>query len=126
MSQNDPTWRLLEDFAQAFNRHDLDGVMSRMTDDCVFLTAAGPAREGARFEGQAAVRQAFADFIAERPDVQWNDPVHVIDGDRAITEWRFTCTDPDGRSQDVSGLDVFHLRDGKVWIKSTFRKVRTD
>ena len=126
MNETDPTWRLLEDFAQAFNRHDLDGVMSRMTEDCVFLGAAGPGREGQRFEGQAAVRKAFADFIAERPDVQWNDPVHSIAGDRAITEWRFTCTGPDGAKQDVSGLDVFHLRDGKIWIKSTFRKVRTD
>ena len=42
MSDNQVKWQLLEDFAQAFNRHDLDGVMSRMTDDCVFLTAAGP------------------------------------------------------------------------------------
>ena len=125
MTDTQATWRLLEDFAQAFNRHDLDGVMARMTDDCVFLAGAGAEAEGARFEGQAAVRQAFADFIAGLPDVQWNDPVHSIMGDRAITEWRFTCTQPDGVKTDVQGLDVFHLRDGKIAVKSTFRKART-
>jgi uncharacterized protein (TIGR02246 family) len=122
MSDDHATWQLLEDFAQAFNRHDLDGVMSRMTDDCVFLTAAGPEPAGVRFEGQAAVRAAFAKVIADMPDVQWNDPVHIINGDRAVTEWRFTCTMPDGAKKDVDGLDVFHLRGGKIWIKSTFRK----
>lgn len=122
MSDDQVTWQLLETFAQAFNKHDLDGVMSHMTRDCVFLSAAGPEPEGVRFEGQEAVRAAFAKVIAEMPDVQWNDPVHIISGDRAVTEWRFTCTMPDGTKKDVDGLDVFHLCDGKIWVKSTFRK----
>jgi ketosteroid isomerase-like protein len=122
MSDHKAKWDLLEGFAQAFNRHDLDGVMSRMTDDCVFLTAAGPEPEGHRIEGQAAVRASFAKAIADMPDVQWNNPVHTIDGDQAMTEWRFTCTNPDGSKKDVEGLDVFRLKDGKIWTKSTFRK----
>ncbi len=122
MSDPSTTWALLEDFAQAFNRHDLDGVMSRMSPDCVFLTAVGPEPEGLRFEGQAAARAAFEKVIADMPDVQWNDPVHIISGERAVTEWRFTCTTPDGSRKDVEGLDVFHLRDGKISVKSTFRK----
>jgi ketosteroid isomerase-like protein len=122
MSDHKTKWDLLEGFAQAFNRHDLDGVMSRMTDDCVFLTAAGPEPEGHRIAGQAAVRAAFAKAIADMPDVQWNNPVHTIDGDQAMTEWRFTCTNPDGSKKDVEGLDVFRLKDGKIWTKSTFRK----
>lgn len=122
MSDDRVTWQLLESFAQAFNKHDLDGVMSRMTPDCVFLSAAGPEPRGVRFEGQQAVRAAFAKVFAEMPDVQWNSPVHIISGDRAVTEWRFTCTMPDGTKKNVDGLDVFHLRDGRIWVKSTFRK----
>ena len=122
MAGDDATWRLLEDFAHAFNRHDLAGVMRHMTEDCIFLSAAGPEPEGIRVEGHAAVRAAFAQVISDRPDVQWNEPVHIIDGNRAVTEWRFTCTLPDGTKTDVDGLDVFHLRDGKIHIKSTFRK----
>ncbi|MGY9056978.1 MAG: nuclear transport factor 2 family protein [Alphaproteobacteria bacterium] len=121
-ASHDTIWQMLEDFAQAFNRHDLDGVMSHMADDCVFLTAAEPEPEGHRIQGQAAVRQSFADAIAQMPDVQWNAPVHSIMGDRAVTEWRFTCTMPDGTKKDVDGCDIFHLRDGKIAVKSTYRK----
>lgn len=122
MADRSATWQLLEDSAQAFNRHDLDGVMSRMTQDCVFLTAAGPEPEGLRFAGQAAVRSAFEKAVADMPDAQWNDPVHIIDGERAVTEWRFSCTMPDGCKKDVEGLDVFQVRGGKIAVKSTFRK----
>ncbi len=115
-------WNLLEEFAQSFNRHDLDGVMSRMTDDCIFLASAGPEPEGLRFEGQAAVRAAFAKAIAEMPDIHWNNPIHTIEGDQAVTERRFTGTRSDGSKVNVEGLDVIRLKNGKIWTKSTFRK----
>ena len=47
---------LLERFAAAWNRHDLDALMSMMTDDCVFEASAGPDVNGQRSEGRAAVR----------------------------------------------------------------------
>ena len=51
---------LLERFADAWNRHDLDALMSMMTDDCVFEASAGPDVNGQRSEGRQAVRAAFA------------------------------------------------------------------
>ena len=44
---------LLDRFADAWNRHDLDALMSMMTDDCVFQASAGPEVDGQRSEGQA-------------------------------------------------------------------------
>ncbi len=51
---------LLDRFAAAWNRHDLDALMSMMTDDCVFKASAGPDADGERNEGRQAVRAAFA------------------------------------------------------------------
>ena len=42
---------LLDRFADAWNRHDLDALMSMMTDDCVFEASAGPEVTGQRSEG---------------------------------------------------------------------------
>src|SRR5947209_17636313 len=46
----------------AFDRGDIDAFMSAMTDDCVWESFT-PAPNGQRHEGQAAVRQAMADFL---------------------------------------------------------------
>jgi ketosteroid isomerase-like protein len=116
------TRQLLDDFADAFNRHDLDAVMSMMTDDCVFLSSAGDEVDGKRIEGQADVRKAFEAVIEKMPDAQWGDAEHIIEGDRALTRWVFSWTDTSGKTASIVGCDIFHLRDGKIWIKDTLRK----
>ena len=49
------TLAAVERFNAAFDRHDVAGVMAAMTEDCVFENTMPPP-DGARFEGQAAVR----------------------------------------------------------------------
>ena len=43
----------------AFNRHDVTGVMKSFADDCVFYAAGGPEVYGTKIEGAAAVAEAF-------------------------------------------------------------------
>jgi hypothetical protein len=57
--------------------------------------------------------------------VRWNDPTHFIAGDRGVTEWVMTADGPDGRIE-VQGCDVFTFRDGKVAVKTSYLKQRTD
>ena len=52
------TVQTLEAFSAAWNRHDIEALMSFMTEDCVFETAAGPDACGTRHVGAAAVRSA--------------------------------------------------------------------
>ena len=54
----------LESFGDAFNRHDLDGIMAHMTEDCVFYRSSGPDTFGTKYEGQAATRAAFEDVLS--------------------------------------------------------------
>ncbi len=115
---------LLDDFAAAFNRHDLDALMAMMTEDCVFETAAGPEACGTRYRGRAAVRAAFAQIFAASPDARWRDARHFASGDRGLSEWTFTATRPDGKRVEVNGCDVFTLRAGRIAVKSSFRKDR--
>ena len=114
----------LQAFADAFNRHDADAIMSFMTDDCVFQASAGPNVDGARFEGQAAVRAAFVDVWTTFPDANWGDAKHFIDGPRGVSEWTFTGTRADGTRVEVYGCDLFHFRDGLIEVKNSFRKNR--
>jgi ketosteroid isomerase-like protein len=115
---------LLQAFAEAFNRHDLDLLMSMMTGDCVFEASAGPAVDGERHEGQAAVREAFAAVFAQFPDARWANARHFVAGDRGVSEWTFSGTRDDGRRVEVTGCDVFTFRDDAIAIKNSFRKNR--
>lgn len=89
---------LLERFADAWNRHDLDALMSMMTDDCVFQASAGPDVDGRRSEGREAVRAAYGAVFDAFPDARWSNPRHVIAGTRGVSEWTFSGTK--ARSQD--------------------------
>src|SRR5687767_7239810 len=83
---------LLDRFAEAWNRHDLDALMSMMTDDGVFEASAGPQVDGQRSEGTQAVRAAFAAVFDAFHDAQWASARHFIAGDRGVSEWTFTGT----------------------------------
>ncbi len=111
-------------FADAWNRHDVDALMSFMTDDCVFETAAGPQACGTRHVGRDAVRTAFAAAWLAFPDAQWRDGRHFVAGDRGVSEWLFTGTAADGTRVEANGVDVFTFRDGRIAVKNVFRKDR--
>jgi steroid delta-isomerase-like uncharacterized protein len=115
---------LLERFADAWNRHDLDALMSMMTDDCVFEASAGPDVHGERSQGRHSVRAAYSSVFEAFPDAHWADPRHVIAGNRGVSEWTFTGTRKDGKQVEVNGCDLFTFRDGKIAIKNSYRKNR--
>lgn len=119
------TLKLLDDFAAAWNRHDVDGLMACMAPECVFEAAAGPDVTGARHVGPDAVRRAYAAVFATYTDARWNQPRHFIAGDRAVSEWTFTGTTKDGTRVEVNGCDIFTLRGGRIALKNSYRKQRS-
>jgi steroid delta-isomerase-like uncharacterized protein len=116
--------KLLERFGDAWNRHDLDALMSMMTDDGVFEASAGADVNGQRSEGRQAVRAAFAAVFEAFPDACWANARHFVAGNRGVSEWTFTGTRTDGTRVEVTGCDLFTFRDGKIAIKNSYRKNR--
>ena len=62
---------LLEGFADAWNRHDAEGLMSFMTPDCVFESSAGPEKCGTRYQGAEAVRAGYIQVWTTFPNAHW-------------------------------------------------------
>ncbi|WP_153098819.1 nuclear transport factor 2 family protein [Paraburkholderia hayleyella] len=114
----------LIEFSAAFNRHDAKALMHLMTPDCVFEAAGGKETYGARFVGQAAVREAFDAVFRNFPDAHWGDSCHYTMGERGVSEWLFTGTHRDGRRIEAQGCDLFVFRDGLIAVKRAFRKDR--
>ena len=118
------TPQTLQALADAWNRHDVDALMSFMTDDCVFESSAGPDVAGTRYVGRDAVRTGFADVFVTFPDAHWGDARHFVVGDRGVSEWTFTGTRADGTRVEVHGCDLFTFRNGRIALKNSYRKNR--
>jgi ketosteroid isomerase-like protein len=103
-------------FNAAFDRHDVDGVMAAMTDDCIFENT-GPAPDGERYQGAAAVRAFWARFFESNPRARFEAEEQFAAGDRCVVRWRY-----DWGSGHVRGIDVFRVRDGLVAEKLCYVK----
>lgn len=114
----------LEAFNAAWNRHDIEALMSFMTPDCVFHAVAGPELQGRSFVGAEAVRAGFQLAWQTFPDAQWLDGAHFVAGERGVSESTFRGTRADGLRVEARMVDVFTFRDGRIAVKNAFRKDR--
>ena len=126
MTSNEQDSRLavLVAFADAWNRHDIDTIMSFMTADCVFEASAGPDVCGTRSVGAQEVRAAFIDVWTTFPDAQWRDAHHHLCGDLGLSEWTFCGTRADGARIEVNGCDLLTFQGDKIRLKNSYRKNR--
>src|SRR5262245_66224206 len=77
---------VVERFNEAFNSHDVDGIMQCMTGDCVFENTR-PAPDGTRLVGQAAVRSFWEEFFARSPQARFDAEDLFAAGDRCVVRW---------------------------------------
>ena len=118
------TVEFLEAFGDAWNRHDVERLMTFMADQCVFETTAGPEVCGKRYEGRETVKWAFERVFQIFPDAHFGNAVHFVSGNRGLSEWIFTGTPSDGKRLEVKGCDVFTFKNGKISHKDSFFKNR--
>ena len=70
MEADDRRLEALKHVLEAFNRHDLDAIMSHLADDCVFESPRGPDPWGRRFVGKDEVRQGLAARFEGIPEIR--------------------------------------------------------
>lgn len=119
--QQEETLAAIQRFNDAFNQHDVDGVMAAMTEDCIFENTS-PAPDGERYVGQAAVRVFWESFFAASPQATFDTEDIFASGDRCLVRWRYRWVGSDGTPGHIRGVDVFCVRDGKVAEKFAYVK----
>lgn len=117
------TVELLKAFLDAFNRHDLDDIMSYFADECVFYMPKGTGPRGDRFVGKAEVRAGLAQRFAGIPNVHYGDDTHWAGGNLGVSEWTLTGTSVTGHALEVRGVDLLEFSDGKIIRKDSFWKI---
>ena len=103
-------------FSDAFDGHDVDGVMAALSPDCRF-EGTGPPPDGDAFVGAAAVREVWEQFFRNNPAATFVSEEQFAVGDRCVVRWRY-----DWGAGHVRGIDVFRVRDGLVTEKLSYVK----
>ena len=115
----------LQQLCDAFNKHDLDKIMSHFADDCVLEMPRGSQPWGSRSEGRENVRKAWATRFEGLPDVHYGNAQHFVDSSAGtgISKWTLTGTRRDGQRLEVWGCDFYTFREGKVTRKDSYWKI---
>ena len=123
----DSAMRNLEDmkrFLDCFNRHDVEGILSFFAKEGVFETTAGDGAGGRRLTGKPGIGEYFTKMFANMPDTHFGGDTHWLsaDGERGVSEWTLSGTNPDGSKINVRGCDLFQMREGKIVLKDSYLK----
>ena len=108
--------RIVLEFNEAFNRHDVDGMMKLMSEDCLFENT-NPAPDGTAYKGKAAVTQFWRDFFLQAPQAHIEiEDIHGY-GEQCIMRWKYSWGDG-----HVRGVDLFKVEGGLITEKLSYVK----
>lgn len=99
----------LTDYINAWQRHDIAGVLETLADDCVVIECYGPV-----YRGKGRVEQWMrAWFDAGGSVDDWQITTQAAAGDTLTAEWVFSCT-WQGKAATFEGASVARLTNGSI------------
>jgi steroid delta-isomerase-like uncharacterized protein len=118
----------IDRYNNAWNRHDVDAIVSMHTDDSVFENHV----TGDVNVGREAIGRAITGIFSVFPDLEFEGRRQYIRDDLVVQEWTARGThlgkmtrasievEPTGRSVEYRGMDVIPIRDGLVARKDVY------
>ena len=121
MSKMETALRVVLEFNEAFNRHDVPGMMKLMTEDCIFENTA-PAPDGTVYSGKEVVTQFWQGFFHESPHAHIEIEEIFGLGLHCVMRWKYSWMDESGTHGHVRGVDIFKIKDGLISEKLSYVK----
>ena len=104
-----PEEELINRYFDAFNRHDVEGVMACYHDEPVLI-----APNGRRCEGHAEVRKSYEREFAMFPDGHCDLRTCTGNTGKGVAESFFTGTRAGHGRVEAIGAEVMEIVDGKI------------
>jgi predicted SnoaL-like aldol condensation-catalyzing enzyme len=121
MSKLESAIRVVLEFNEAFNRHDVADMMQLTSDDC-FFENTDPAPDGAVCLGKEAVTRFWQNFFHGSPQAHIQIEEIFGFGERCMMRWKYSWVDKGEKKGHVRGIDIFRLRNGLICEKLSYVK----
>lgn len=115
--------RVISEWMEAWNRHDLEGVMELFHEDVIFENWGG-----GRVRGKVDLYRVWRPWFQGRSDFKFETIGTILDDDsqQALVRWRLRWPSRlkgyEGEIELREGLDVLHFRAGLIDLKLTYTK----
>ncbi len=109
-TQSSRTLQILQEFNEAFVRHDGSPLEDLVAEDCV-MESVEPAPDGTRYVGRRACLEFWQKLADSREGEFTAENIIGID-EHGIIRWRYRFGP--ALSQSVRGVNVMRVRDGLI------------
>jgi ketosteroid isomerase-like protein len=119
--------RALRKWNQAWDNHDLNGVMELFHDDVLFENWTG-----GKAQGKEVLRKAWAEWFENHGGFRFTEEETFIDEaeQKALYRWQLDWPSVEkgheGKHERRRGVDVLHFKEGKIIRKLTYSKTTID
>jgi uncharacterized protein len=106
---------VIDAYNEAWNRHDLDGIVALHGPGMVFQNY----NAGERAEGND-VRVHIGGIFENWPDIRFVGRTLYVGDNFVVQEWTAHATHPSGTELTWEGVDIFPFKDGKILRKDVY------
>lgn len=113
---------LTNQFVDAFNRQNLDDVVSFFAEDAIYEDSRGGAHQG-----KDAIRAAFTTLVTGgMGKIKFDDEDFFaeVESDKVMASWTLNM-EVDGKPVKLRGLDLLHFKGDKLTRKMAYCKAAT-
>jgi hypothetical protein len=100
---------LVRRYFEAFNRHDIEGVMACFSEDAVMISANGRRRNGL-----TEIRRSYESGFSMLPDGRCDLRACTGGNGRAMAESIFRGTGPGGETVRLVGVESIEISGGRI------------
>ena len=113
MAKLESAMRVALEFNEAFNRHDLAGIINLISDECI-IESSSPPPDGEVFKGREEVARYWLELFHHSPDARREIEEIFSTGFRCIMRWKSSHLDGSGIKHTVKGVDIFRVDGGLI------------
>jgi predicted SnoaL-like aldol condensation-catalyzing enzyme len=113
--------RIVMAYIEAFNRHDIPGIVQFVSDDCRFEDSS-PAPDGTVYKGKAPISQYYQAFFDRFPQAHLKAEELLGYGIRCMLRWQLDWIDPSDNPAHVRGIDLFRVQQDLICERYSYIK----